>query len=309
MAETAQPALIRIRIRAYPVVRADPRRCSAIESSSAASGERATQSPISAAAASSGPAGTVRSRTTAAAAAHATTSARSALQPRSASCAQTGAAMKPASPAADVTTPIVAALNPRSSKKIGRNGTNDASATPTRMYARFTRRISGFKARKLSSRRTPPALTMPHMGADIGTPRPQAESLDTQDWTRSRRMRRMRAALQSGFLFPALSSFCRLTVNDRHRVQSLQGSAVFVSNHVSALDAVVMAEALPPRHRHRSVVVAAADSIFKRKWEARLAQVTVDAFPIPRSGGARPHLEYLKDLLRQNWSVIIFPEG
>ena len=119
----------------------------------------------------------------------------------------------------------------------------------------------------------------------------------------------MRAALQSGFLFPALSSFCKLTVRERDRVQGLDGPAVFVSNHVSALDAVVMAHALPPRHRHRSVVVAAADSIFKRKWEARLAQVTVDAFPIPRSGGARPHLEYLKELLRKNWSVIIFPEG
>jgi 1-acyl-sn-glycerol-3-phosphate acyltransferase len=57
------------------------------------------------------------------------------------------------------------------------------------------------------------------------------------------------------------------------------------------------------------VVVAAADSIFKRKWEARLAQVTVDAFPIPRGGGARAHLDYLKQLLRTNWSVIIFPEG
>lgn len=122
-------------------------------------------------------------------------------------------------------------------------------------------------------------------------------------------MRRMRAALQSGFLFPALSSFCRLTVRERDRIKGLNGAAIFVSNHVSALDAVVMAEALPARYRHRSVVVAAADSIFKRKWEARLAQVTVDAFPIPRAGGARPHLEYLKDLLRKNWSVIIFPEG
>ena len=70
-----------------------------------------------------------------------------------------------------------------------------------------------------------------------------------------------------------------------------------------------MAEALPSRYRHRSVVVAAADSIFKRKWEARLAQVTVDAFPIPRGGGARAHLDYLKELLKKNWSVIIFPEG
>src|SRR5437762_12255227 len=119
----------------------------------------------------------------------------------------------------------------------------------------------------------------------------------------------MRAALQSSLLSPALSSFCRLTVRDREQLSELSGPAVFAANHVSALDAVVMAEALPPRYRHRSVVVAAADSIFKRKWEARLAQVTVDAFPIPRGGGARPHLEYLKGLLQQKWSVIIFPEG
>jgi 1-acyl-sn-glycerol-3-phosphate acyltransferase len=122
-------------------------------------------------------------------------------------------------------------------------------------------------------------------------------------------MRRMRAALQSAMLFPALSSFCRLTVLERELLRSLTGPAIFVSNHVSALDAVVMAGALPPRYRNRSVVVAAADSIFKRKWEARLAQVTVDAFPIPRGGGARAHLDYLKQLLRTNWSVIIFPEG
>src|SRR5256885_14476948 len=122
-------------------------------------------------------------------------------------------------------------------------------------------------------------------------------------------MRRMRAALQSSLLCPALSSFCRLSVRARELLSDLTGPAVFVSNHVSALDAVVMAEALPPRYRHRSVVVAAADSIFKRKWEARLAQVTVDAFPIPRGGGARAHLQYLQDLLRKKGSVIIFPEG
>ncbi|HSS61496.1 MAG TPA: lysophospholipid acyltransferase family protein [Candidatus Limnocylindrales bacterium] len=136
-----------------------------------------------------------------------------------------------------------------------------------------------------------------------------AEAIQTDDWARTRGMRRMRAALQSGLLFPTLSSFCRLTVREREVLRALNGPAVFVSNHVSALDAVVMAEALPPRYRHRSVVVAAADSIFKRRWEARLAQVTVDAFPIPRGGGARPHLEYLKQLLSRKWSVIIFPEG
>lgn len=137
----------------------------------------------------------------------------------------------------------------------------------------------------------------------------ETPALDEATWSRTKGMRRMRAALQSSLMFPALSSFCRLTVRDDGHVRDLKGPAIFVANHVSALDAVVMAEALPARYRHRSVVVAAADSIFKRKWEGRLAQVTVDAFPIPRGGGARPHLEYLKDLLRRNWSVIIFPEG
>ena len=137
----------------------------------------------------------------------------------------------------------------------------------------------------------------------------ETPTLDEASWARTRGMRRMRAALQSSLLFPALSSFCRLTVRDREHLRELDGPAIFVANHVSALDAVVMAEALPARYRHRSVVVAAADSIFKRKWEARLAQVTVDAFPIPRGGGARPHLEYLKQLLEKNWSVIVFPEG
>jgi len=115
--------------------------------------------------------------------------------------------------------------------------------------------------------------------------------------------------LQSSLLFPGLSTFCRLTVDGRDHIKELKSGAIFIANHSSALDGAVMVEALPSRYRHRSVVVAAADSIFKRKWEAALAQMTVNAFPIPRGGGARPYLETLKDLLRKHWSVVIFPEG
>ncbi len=128
-------------------------------------------------------------------------------------------------------------------------------------------------------------------------------------WTRAKAIRRTRAILQTALLFPTLSTFCRLTVRGRERVKGIKGAAVFVANHTSALDGVVMVEALPRKYRHRSFVVAAADSIFKRKWEATLAQVTVNAFPIPRGGGARPALELLKAHLRKHWSVIIFPEG
>ena len=136
-----------------------------------------------------------------------------------------------------------------------------------------------------------------------------ATTAGLNDWTRKKSWRRTRAALQNTLLFPGLNSFCKLTVSHRERFIALPGGAIFVANHCSALDGAVMVEALPPRFRNRSLVVAAADSIFKRKWEAAIAQVSVNAFPIPRGGGARPYLDTLKELLRQRWSVVIFPEG
>ena len=132
---------------------------------------------------------------------------------------------------------------------------------------------------------------------------------DLGTWAAARRARRTRALLQTAIIFPTLNAFCRLDVRGRERIRGFRGPAIFVSNHTSALDGVVMVEALPRKYRQRSVVVAAADSIFKRKWEARLAQVTVNAFPIPRGGGARPALERLKEMIADRWSVVIFPEG
>src|SRR5437879_6680281 len=115
--------------------------------------------------------------------------------------------------------------------------------------------------------------------------------------------------MQTFLIFPLMGAFSPLTVIDRYRIKPIKGGAVFVSNHSSALDAVVMLQALPNRFRFRAFVVAAADSIFKRKWEAILTQLLINTFPIPRAGGARPALDRLKDHLAHRWSVVIFPEG
>ncbi|HEV3461657.1 MAG TPA: lysophospholipid acyltransferase family protein [Candidatus Dormibacteraeota bacterium] len=128
-------------------------------------------------------------------------------------------------------------------------------------------------------------------------------------WTQRGSIRGARAVLQTFLIFPLMGAFSPLTVIDRYRVKSIKGGAVFVSNHSSALDAVVMLQALPARFRFRAFVVAAADSIFKRKWEGALTQLLINTFPIPRAGGARPALDRLKQHLAHRWSVVIFPEG
>jgi 1-acyl-sn-glycerol-3-phosphate acyltransferase len=122
-------------------------------------------------------------------------------------------------------------------------------------------------------------------------------------------VRQLRAFLQALVVFPIMAVLSPITAKGREQVCDMKRPAIFVSNHSSALDAVVMLQAIPARFRHRCYVVAAADSIYKRKWESTLTQLLINTFPIPRAGGARPALERLKEHLKNKWSVIIFPEG
>ena len=71
-------------------------------------------------------------------------------------------------------------------------------------------------------------------------------------WPRARSVRGARAILQTFIIFPLMGAFSPLTVIDRYRVRAIKGGAIFVSNHSSALDAVVMLQALPSRFRFRA---------------------------------------------------------
>ncbi len=133
--------------------------------------------------------------------------------------------------------------------------------------------------------------------------------IDAPAWTQVPPIRQARALLQTFLVFPLLSLFSPLTVKGREHLKGVKGRAIFVSNHSSAFDAVAMLEALPNKFRYRCFVVAAADSIYKRKWEGALTGLLINTFPIPRGGGARPALDRLKEHLGHHSSVVIFPEG
>ena len=110
-----------------------------------------------------------------------------------------------------------------------------------------------------------PAATLagrPPEGRELETASPPPATVPS--WTQWGSIRGIRAVMQTFLIFPLMGAFSPLTVVDRYRVKSVKGGAVFVSNHSSALDAVVMLQALPNRFRFRAFVVAAADSIFKR---------------------------------------------
>jgi 1-acyl-sn-glycerol-3-phosphate acyltransferase len=103
------------------------------------------------------------------------------------------------------------------------------------------------------------------------------------------------------------------TVRGRDNLDGFKGPAIFIGNHSSHLDALVLHAALPERFRRRLTFGSAADRWFlkgrkgiqKQGWYNSL---TLNGFPIKRGGGSAS-LDHAKWLLDKGWNVVIFPEG
>ena len=97
------------------------------------------------------------------------------------------------------------------------------------------------------------------------------------------------------------------------RTAAKQRGAVFVANHQSHLDTIIINEALPSAVRERIYYGAAQDRWFvkgKKKltlkpWYQSLA---LGNFPIMRGGGSAA-LAYANELLTRKQFVMLFPEG
>lgn len=103
---------------------------------------------------------------------------------------------------------------------------------------------------------------------------------------------------------PIRMLFCSpLTVN--HMVPLPREPVVFVANHASHADTVVLLEVLA---RDRPLAVAAADDYWFSDTLKGLALAgSLGAFPFPREGTRG--LRRTEELLAAGWSVLIYPQG
>jgi 1-acyl-sn-glycerol-3-phosphate acyltransferase len=79
-------------------------------------------------------------------------------------------------------------------------------------------------------------------------------------------------------------------------------------NHTSHFDTIIVLSILPSRLYDRTAVAAAADRFYRRWLQGLWFSLRYNTFPITRGGG-RGALEYSTRLLREGWSLLIFPEG
>ena len=103
--------------------------------------------------------------------------------------------------------------------------------------------------------------------------------------------------------------FCRpFTIDGEDNLARLRNPALIIANHASHFDTAVALSLLPNHIYNRTAIVAAADRMYRERLKGMWHSLRYNAFPITRGGGSEA-LSYSQWLLRNGWSLLIFPEG
>lgn len=98
-------------------------------------------------------------------------------------------------------------------------------------------------------------------------------------------------------------------VSGADRLVGAEGPVIFAANHASHVDTPLLLTALPDRFRHRTVVAAGADHFFDKRWKGFLWAFAINAIPIERMKVSPRSTRLANQMLRDGWSLLIFPEG
>ncbi len=161
------------------------------------------------------------------------------------------------------------------------------------------RPIAAFRGRRPTGR-SPSPVPAPErkLGVDYDT-----------DWARTRPPRLAHALLLDNLTRPVSNFIASPEVRGAELLELIPPPAIFVANHSSHVDTPILLSVLPKRFRHNTVVAAAADHFFDRRWKAHLWALSLAAIPVERHRVSRRSLELASSLLEEGWNLVIYPEG
>jgi 1-acyl-sn-glycerol-3-phosphate acyltransferase len=151
----------------------------------------------------------------------------------------------------------------------------------------------------------------PTWPAGVARPAPERHVGIDYDHTWSRRypVRLARAVVLDNVTRPAARLLAPTTVRGTEHLRHVGAPVIFAANHASHLDTPLLLTTLPVRFRHRTVVAAAADYFFDRRWKAVLWSFGLAAIPFERARVNRRSADVAAELLAEGWNLVIFPEG
>ncbi len=154
-------------------------------------------------------------------------------------------------------------------------------------------------------------LAAPSWPESVPRPAPPSELgvyYDTA-WSRRYPVRLARAMVLDNVARPLARVVASPLIRGDEALVDLEAPVIFAANHASHVDTPLLLSCLPLRFRHRTVVAAAADYFFDRRWKADAWSFFLAAIPIERTKVNRRSADLAAQLLEDHWNLVIFPEG
>jgi 1-acyl-sn-glycerol-3-phosphate acyltransferase len=128
-------------------------------------------------------------------------------------------------------------------------------------------------------------------------------------WARRPVARHVRATVIETVTRPLTQLVARPRLYGLDKLETTDGPVILVANHASHLDTAVVLSMLPAAIREHTVVAAAADYFFDRKWKASLWALLLGTIPVERTRVNRRSADLAVELINDGWNLLIFPEG
>lgn len=127
-------------------------------------------------------------------------------------------------------------------------------------------------------------------------------------WGRGYTARFARYIIQSYFMGPYVRYLSTLEVRG---VENIDGERpfIFVANHASHVDTIILLTAIPAKERNRTIVAAAMDSFFMDARQAFKTVLIFNAIPVDRLKVNRRSAQLALELVEDQWNLVIYPEG
>jgi 1-acyl-sn-glycerol-3-phosphate acyltransferase len=154
-------------------------------------------------------------------------------------------------------------------------------------------------------------LAAPTWPGSVPRPAPDPElgvHYDTA-WSRRYPVRLARAMVLDNVTRPLARALASPQLRGDEQLVGIEAPVIFAANHASHVDTPLLLACLPLRFRHRTVVAAAADYFFDRRWKADAFSFLLGAIPIERTKVNRRSADLAAELLADEWNLVIFPEG
>jgi 1-acyl-sn-glycerol-3-phosphate acyltransferase len=149
--------------------------------------------------------------------------------------------------------------------------------------------------------------TMTPRNALASTPPPKIWSYPT-DWARTEAAGVARDVILDVAMKGIIWNETAPEVFGIDNLKGVRGPVMFISNHASHIDATILMVTLPRSWREKTATAAAKDYFFDVWWRSAFTALVYAGFPVERGAGERATAK-AKELIRDGWNIIVFPEG